>query len=96
MTRTHELIQELIYELEHSPHQLGLTDTVLLANAIHGRMCASDWPELNWMHITFEGVADALVVAERNVGTVETDRHGRPFTDDSTDALRELRESGGI
>ncbi len=97
MTRTHDLIQELIYELEHTPHQLGLNDTVLLAKAIHDRMYASDWPQLNWMSITFEDVADELVTAERNAAEpVETDRHGRPLVADGSDALRELRENGGI
>ncbi len=61
----HDKIQELIQLLETCKVGPSMDDLRELGNAMHGVMCAKDYPELNWMPITFEDVAESIPNAIR-------------------------------
>lgn len=91
MSRTSDLIAQLIEALENKPRELSLQDAYELGNALHGAMCAADWPELNWMPVTFEDVASELAIAEKNAAVSE-----REAEDYQESLVRIARINGGI
>lgn len=65
MSTIHDKIQELCQLLETCATGPSMDDLRDLGNAMHGVMCAKDYPELNWMPHTFEDVAESIPNAVR-------------------------------
>ena len=91
MSKTSDLIAQLIESLENKPRELSLQAAYELGNALHGAMCAADWQELNWLNTTFEDVASELVIAEKNAAT-----SSQEVEDYQESIVRIARMNGGI
>jgi hypothetical protein len=87
----HDKIQELCQLLETCRIGPAMDDLRALGNAMHGVMCDKDYPELNWMPITFEDVAESIPNAVRcsqeDLAEMEADHERK---------VRQYRMNGGM
>lgn len=84
-------IEHLCQMLEECKVGPSIEDLRSLGLAMHGVMCAKDYPALNWMPITFEDVACELRGAHENASVAEQEKE-----EEHERKVRQFRMNGGM